>query len=511
MRLLYWLAVLVLMLTRPALALVNGSAVSQEDWRSVVYIELTNPDSGRPGSCTGVIISSEYVITSASCVLNEETAKLTNKLKVCIGNQKPTKKNKPICLASNQIFTHHNFIDNSGTLPASDLAYIKFNKPIDLAALEITPAELITPDQFAKYAEKQAFPAITLVGFDTRKLSISSPDKKYQGIIQDAEFDYASSTIKLRSRDVRPGNHYQGLASFVQSAAGKWQLIGLVNHSNPDKLVTYYPEFNPCDENPIPVKYPSPIMQVETRVTAYPVAACNMSGFIASQGYSELACKKLLLRSIDWKKAIEKDNPAALRQKAMAIYNKHNSTDDAGEIYRLLYQSYQGGDNIAPIILARLLVEGQLLTKDYDTARQLLQQSLKNDHPEANLLMAKMMMLPTGNTSVDTPSETRNKQIFELLEKGANNGSVEAQYLLARFYQMGTGTDKSYTKAYHWYAMAAMQGYADAQYQLAMQWKDGRGMRAYPELSLFWIKQAAAQGQVDAQNQMGLLKPVFGK
>ena len=94
-------------------AVVNGTAVKNNDWRSVVHIEFIDPDNGRTSSCTGVILSEYYAITTASCVMHEETAKQTSKVKVCIGNKKPFKDSNVHCITSSQIFSHHNFIKRS--------------------------------------------------------------------------------------------------------------------------------------------------------------------------------------------------------------------------------------------------------------------------------------------------------------------------------------------------------------------------------------------------------------
>ena len=298
----------------------------------------TDPDDGRLTSCTAVIVSERYAVTTASCVLHEESGKQAAKIKVCIGQKRPFKGNNQTCLDTEKIYSHHNFISNSGTATAFNLAYIEFKTPINLQKLNITPATLITPDEFSKLVSSSRLPEITWVGFDANSLGNPVKGIKQQGSVEGAEFDFESRSIRVNSTSVRPGNHYQGMASFIQTDTGQWRLIGLVSQSSPDNIVTYYPEFNPCDEDPITVRYPKPILQVTTKITAYPVAACAMVGFVPINGFDELACKKLLLRKLDWSKAVANDNPVALRQRALSIFKNNKSMDDAGEIYKLLYQ-----------------------------------------------------------------------------------------------------------------------------------------------------------------------------
>lgn len=506
MRPLKVIIVLQLIFSGYVLALVNGEPADANDWRSVVLLELIDPDNGQRSSCTAVIVSKLYAITTASCVLHEESGRQVSKVKVCIGQKRPFKGKNQGCIESAEIYSHHNFINNSGTASAYNLAYIKFKSAIDLQKYNIRPASLISPEEFTKLISKPVFPVISWVGFDANSLRNPVLGVKQQGTVSAAEFDYQSGSIHVKSSRIRPGNRYQGLASFIQTDNGQWQLIGLVSQSTPDNLVIYYPEFNPCDEDPIPVQYPKPIMEVTTQITPYPIAACAMAGFLESPGYSELACKKLLTRNLDWSRAIAREEPAALRQKAISIYQNNQSTDDAGEIYKLLYLALKAGDEDAAIILAQFLQDGVLFNKDIAKARQLIVGLVEKNNPAANLLLAKIMLFPKADTELLSSTESNDQQILALLEKAGNAGLAEAQYLLARLYQLGIGTKKSAYKAYQWHALAAMQGYADSQYQLGMQWNDGRGVRAYPEIALFWIQQAAAQGQLDAQNYLGLLK-----
>jgi hypothetical protein len=497
----------ILLLSGSVQAIINGSNVTSKQWRSVVHIELTDPDNGQTSSCTGVIISADFAITTASCVIHEETAKQVSKIKLCIGNKRPFSGASQRCYTANKIFTHHGYINDSGTAIANNHAYIRFNKPLDLNQLNIQPIRLLTPSEMASLVSASTIPEVTWVGFDSNKLSRASGGIKQQGVVNGAEFDYQSRSIVIKSIEVRPGNKYQGLASFIQLENKEWRLLGLVSQSSPDNLISYYPEFNPCDEDPITVNYPKPLMTVITKITSYPVAACSMPGFFDAPGYSELSCKKLLLRELDWTKAVNNNEPVALRQKALAIYQQNNSVDDAGEIYKLLYLAKNSGDTKATLALSEYLIEGKLFTKDTEQATEFMTVLVKQKHPQASLLLAKSLLFPANEDEIKSSSEEKDQQIFSLLSIAANGGIAEAQYLLAQLHQLGIGTVKNKTKAYRWFANAAMQGYADGQYQLGMIWNDGRGVRAYPEVSLFWIRQAAAQGQFEAQNFLGLLKP----
>ncbi len=499
---------LLLVSTGAAQAIVNGKAVADNDWRSVVMLQFTNPGNGQITSCTAVILSESYAITTASCILHKETGKIAKKVNICIGQKRPFKTNNDHCFEIDKIFTHYGYSSSSSSSVTNNLAYLKFFKPLDLKTLKVTPVSLITPDDFSEMVINNKLPDITWVGFDAGGINKAISGAKQQGTVQGAEYDYHSRSIRVTSTQLRPGNRYQGLASFIKNKSGNWQLIGLVSQSTPDNLVIYYPEINPCDEDPVIVRYPKPIIQVTTFISAYPVAACSMVDFFSADGYDEVTCQRFLSQQLDWSTAIEDENPVAQRQRALHLYQQSNSMDEVGEIYKLLYFAYNKGDQIAGLKLAEILLEGSLFAKDTDTAHQLLDELITTKAPLANLLMAKMMLFPSENKKIEASSIERDQIIFKFMQDAAQSGLADAQYLLARMHQIGIGTKINHKKAYNWYAQAAMQGHADGQFQLGMQWKDGRGVRPYIEVAEFWIQQAAAQGQIDAQNRLGLLKPV---
>lgn len=511
MKLLQAIIILLFALSGYVQAIVNGKAVAENDWRSVALIEFIDPDNGLKTSCTAIIISADYAITSASCVIHEESSKQVSKVKVCIGQKRPFTSAADGCFETDEIYSHHQYISNSIASTANNLAYIKFKKSLDLSKLKVIPATLVTPNEFSNLVSKNQLPDITWVSFDAKGLRNPVLGIKQQGTVNGAEFHFQTRSIVINSTQVRLGNHYQGTASFIQTDSGEWRLLGLVSDSAPDNVVVYYPEVNPCDEDPIIVRYPKPLMQVTTHLTVFPIAACSMAIFVKNEAYEELSCSNFLENKLSLNNAIDNKNPIALRQHAESLYQNSKSADDAGEIYKYLYLANKAGDKKAPVILAGFLYEGELLTKNNNKAEKLIKDLVEEKNPAASLLLAKLMLFPEGETEISVSYRERDIQIHALLTIAADSGLVDAQYLIARLYQLGIGIKQSHRKAYHWYAIAAMQGHSDGQYQLGMQWSDGRGVRAYLEVAQFWIQQAAAHGHLAAQNLLGILKPVASK
>lgn len=65
---------------------------------------------------------------------------------------------------------------------------------------------------------------------------------------------------------------------------------------------------------------------------------------------------------------------------------------------------------------------------------------------------------------------------FQEAQRGAEQGSMLHQYVLAEYYAKGTGgVTPDLAKAAEWYKKSAEQGYALAQYEYAVFLETGRG------------------------------------
>ena len=87
----------------------------------------------------------------------------------------------------------------------------------------------------------------------------------------------------------------------------------------------------------------------------------------------------------------------------------------------------------------------------------------------------------------------------------AEQGNVEAQYLLGYMHDFGYGVPQDYAKAVFWFQKAAEQGHALAQEYLGHLYRDGRGVAQDYLIAMFWYRKAAEQGEAGAQFNLGLL------
>lgn len=92
---------------------------------------------------------------------------------------------------------------------------------------------------------------------------------------------------------------------------------------------------------------------------------------------------------------------------------------------------------------------------------------------------------------------------FREAKELAEQGDMEAQGYLGRFYATGSGVPKSSTEAVRWYRKAAEQGDIKAQHQLANCYGEGIGVPKDLAEAIKWLSKAAVQGNATSQLQLG--------
>jgi TPR repeat protein len=93
---------------------------------------------------------------------------------------------------------------------------------------------------------------------------------------------------------------------------------------------------------------------------------------------------------------------------------------------------------------------------------------------------------------------------LESTQSKADHGDAEAQFSLGLKFASGGPAWLDYSKAAHWYLMAANQNHALAQFNLGLMFAGGQGVAKDPDQALMWILKAAQQGDAGAQFHLGM-------
>ena len=83
--------------------------------------------------------------------------------------------------------------------------------------------------------------------------------------------------------------------------------------------------------------------------------------------------------------------------------------------------------------------------------------------------------------------------------KAAEQGDVEARFMLGSMYRTGQGVSQEYNEAVKWFRMAAEQGASIAQFRLGHMYADGEGVRQDHNEAVKWLQMAARQDLAAAQ------------
>lgn len=84
-------------------------------------------------------------------------------------------------------------------------------------------------------------------------------------------------------------------------------------------------------------------------------------------------------------------------------------------------------------------------------------------------------------------------QTINQVERLAEEGNLQAQYVLGTHYLNGKDVMQNDALALEWLSKSAEAGYADAQFFLSVLYIRGKGVARDNDISFAWIKKAADQ------------------
>lgn len=102
-------------------------------------------------------------------------------------------------------------------------------------------------------------------------------------------------------------------------------------------------------------------------------------------------------------------------------------------------------------------------------------------------------------------SKIKSKQDFDVYEKAANEGFIEAQYILGTLYYDGKIVEQDYKKAIFWFKKAGNKGHRRSQYILGFIFHNGEGIDRDYKKAIKWYKKAANQGDIKAQYTLEIM------
>jgi len=128
---------------------------------------------------------------------------------------------------------------------------------------------------------------------------------------------------------------------------------------------------------------------------------------------------------------------------------------------------------------------------------------LTNKEPIAMYVLARRVL-------VGKNIEKDYDKAFNLFKKSAKLGYTKSKYHLGLCYEKGIGTNQDYNKAIKWYTKAANNNHIDAQYSLGFCYEHAMELSSYQKndndkKAEYWYEKAASNGHIIAQDSLGVL------
>jgi TPR repeat protein len=162
-------------------------------------------------------------------------------------------------------------------------------------------------------------------------------------------------------------------------------------------------------------------------------------------------------------------------------------------------RSAQKGYGPAQVVLGYLYDTGQIVVRDTSQATDWYRKAADAGDPLAQWLLGRLYVAGAG-----LPQDYAAAQKW--LTLSANQKNPFAAYLLG-----GILSERDFTKAPHWFQVAAEQGLPQAQYAYAWTLKEGRGIEQDRVRAYTWFLLAMEGGYPAAQNDLGLLEGVLSR
>ena len=164
------------------------------------------------------------------------------------------------------------------------------------------------------------------------------------------------------------------------------------------------------------------------------------------------------------------------------------------------------GNPDAQYRLAKLLVEGQVLSTNNRAALKWLKKAVEKDHAASQHLLGQMYMTGRGVTrDLD--------RAMELFRQAAISGYAEAEYDLGCALMDGTTGHKDPYQALRWFRLAGAQGHIPSQYRVGCALAHGEGCEVDLQQAATWLRKASVNNEPRAQYEFALLfiRPDYSK
>lgn len=164
-------------------------------------------------------------------------------------------------------------------------------------------------------------------------------------------------------------------------------------------------------------------------------------------------------------------------------------------------QSAEDGTAASQTMLANCLMKGIGIEQDSAKASYWYELAATQNEPTALYVIGSRMAKSDSLLQL-SKRKLRRQPAIEYIKKAAENNNLEAQYLLAQYYESGYYVKRSKKKAFYWYLRAANDGYKKAFAKVAVCYEKGYGVEQNDHVAAKWYRKAAELGNQEAIEKM---------
>lgn len=193
--------------------------------------------------------------------------------------------------------------------------------------------------------------------------------------------------------------------------------------------------------------------------------------------------------------AAARNNQSIAQQVVAADFLKSNQAATKKIGVTWLKKAVELRDPEAELMMADLYINGDWVNRNYDQAKQLIDDAVSQEYVPAYYQMGRFEYLQ---------NEIQNAQTW--YQKAADRNYLPAQFALAELYLDPKNAHRSVRDSFLWMQKAAQAGYTNAQHALSVMYKKGVGVPENEGLALEWERKAQKTIQDpapgDAQRQL---------
>jgi uncharacterized protein len=194
---------------------------------------------------------------------------------------------------------------------------------------------------------------------------------------------------------------------------------------------------------------------------------------------------------------------ATLNDQAFKAYERN----DINAALKYYSQAALQGERSAMYNVAVMRIRDETKKPSLKKAVRYLEKSAELGFAEAQFMLASLYESGIGIGD-------KRKSLSQSLQwhlKAAEQGHTDAALAVGTAYFLGRGTALDYAKAAVWYTKAAEQGDSAAQYLIASMYESATGVQRNLETALGWYVAAARQGDVVAREKSKHISELIAK